>query len=121
MIRKLDRRFTRRLALSLAVLAAASTLAGCPGASFTVHSTWPNGRLSVLRGEADSAGERMGLWVYYAPDGSVQYERKSADGNVITATGVYEHGKRVRMPTSEELAAARVRADLLEQHLRRPR
>lgn len=121
MIRRLDRLFTRRLALSLAALAAASTLAGCPGASFTVHSTWPNGRLSVLRGEADSARMRMGLWVYYAPDGSVEYERKSADGNVITATGVYEHGKRVRMPTSEELAAARVRADLLEQHLRRPR
>lgn len=117
--KSLERGFTRRRALSLGALVAASILTGCPGATWTSYTTHWNGRLAVLTGGADASGARMGLWVYYDDNGAVEYERKFGNGHVITGTGIYEHGKRVRMPTSEELAAARVRADVIEQDLRR--
>jgi hypothetical protein len=96
--------------LLTATLALAPTCGVVNVESYTAH---PNGKLAVLRGDADAKGLRMGVWVYYAQDGSVEYEC-TIGGAVIDGTGVYEHGVRVRMPTEAELAAARRRADKIE-------
>ncbi len=80
-----------------------------------MYSTWPGGSLSVLPGDSDQRRERMGLWVYYSPDGSVEYERTYPDGRVFIATGVYEHGQRIRLPTQDELDWARAEADRIER------
>jgi len=101
------------LASTLALFAAALLL-GCPG-YVQMHSTWPGGSLSVLRGASDQRGARMGLWVYYSPDGSVDYERTYPDGHVFIATGVYESGQRIRLPTQDELDWARAEADRIER------
>lgn len=104
---------TAARASTLAIVAAALLL-GCPG-HLEMHSTWPGGSLSVLRGASDQRRERMGLWVYYSPDGAVEYERTYPDGRVFIATGVYENGQRIRLPTQDELDWARAEADRIER------
>lgn len=99
---------------STLALIASALLLSCPGC-VEVYSTWPGGSLSVLRGASDQRGARMGLWVYYSPDGAVEYERTYPDGRVFIATGVYQNGQRIRLPTQDELDWARGEADRIER------
>jgi hypothetical protein len=100
------------------VLLAVLVRAGACG-RLEMHSVYVNGQLKVLRGESDGNRERVGLWVYYTIDGEVEYEVAVA-GRTIEGTGIYEAGKRIRLPTEQELAQAQARTDAwMRQHKRR--
>lgn len=99
------------------VLSAALLQAGACG-RLEMQSVYPNGQLKVLRGESGANGERVGLWVYYTIDGEVEYSVAVA-GRTIEGTGVYEVGKRIRLPTEQELAQAQARTDAWMRQRRR--
>ncbi len=103
----------------LGVLLLASLLGAGACGKLEMHSVYANGQLKVLRGESDWNGARVGLWVYYTIDGAVEYEVAVA-GRTIEGTGVYEAGKRIRLPTEQELAEAQARTDAwMRQRTRR--
>jgi hypothetical protein len=97
------------LGVVLAVLLACSAACG----RVTIRSYYPNGQLRLLEGGNEPGGARVGLWVYYAADGSVQDVVTFGDGTQIEGTGVYAGGKRVRLATEQELADAQDQANLI--------
>jgi len=101
-------RLTSRL---LAILVCALLGVACPGVDVTIRSYWPNGQLQFVEGGHDANNVRTGVWVYFSEDGSILYEQSYSDGATYERTGVYESGKRVRLPTEQEIANARLAAE----------
>lgn len=84
----------------------------------TSRTYWPNGRPLFVSDGYDEKNERHGVWVYYTEDGQLMYTQ-TFDGVDYDRTGVYEHGRRVRLPNEQELAAAKAKADELMREFRR--
>lgn len=98
----------RRWISGLLTLSVCAVLgAGCPGVDVTIRSYWPNGQLKFVAGGHDANHTRNGVWVYFTQTGDILYEQTYSDGSTYLRTGVYESGKRVRLPTEQEILEAR--------------
>jgi hypothetical protein len=92
----------------------------CPGIKYESRTFYTNGQLAVLAGGNERSGAREGLWVYYAANGEIEYTCAFGTGTTIDGTGVYMAGKRVRLPTEDELAEANARTrEIMNRHMRR--
>lgn len=92
---------------------------GCPGVDVTIRSYWPNGQLQFVEGGHGADNTRNGVWVYFTQTGDILYEETYSDGATYLRTGVYESGRRVRLPTEQEILDARATARrIMEENAR---